>query len=124
MFWPPGAEPVVLETLGLWNGSGDSGDIDAWQVLMRAVAESGIAPPPFEPHRDEQTAAVTAWVGKYGDRLGELRRCWRVEAAKADLLGLWEAIDNDAPNNVFVEQYDRWSEASADAARAAVGAWQ
>jgi hypothetical protein len=120
LFWHPGSHPVVLEAIGMWNASrGDTGDADAHRVVMRAVAESGRFAYPG-PGFDR---SAKAWLNKHRDELEELRRCWRVEAARADLAALWEAIDNDAPNTVFTEQYERWSDASMGAAEAAVAGW-
>jgi hypothetical protein len=117
MFWHPGSHPVVLEALGMWAAGGGTGDHDAHQVVMRAVAESGrFACPPQRPD--------AAWLKRHRAELDALGRCWRVEAARADLVALWEAIDGEhAPNPVFDEQYERWKQASVKAAEAAVAAW-
>jgi hypothetical protein len=119
LFWNPRSRPVVLEALGMWGTRGDTGDTDAHRVVMRAMAESGRFAVPSHDGDD-----FAAWLEKHRGELEELRRCWRVEAARADLVELCESIDNDARNPVFTEQYDRWSEASAHAAQAAVAAWQ
>jgi hypothetical protein len=124
MFWPPGAEPIVLQALDMWSTRGDSGESDSWKVIMDAIAESGMSSPPFETDRGKSAEAVRAWLRKHRDALESLKRCWRVEAARADLLELWEAIDgNNVPYPVFRERYDQWSQASVEAAEAAVAAW-
>jgi hypothetical protein len=117
MYWPSGYEPVLLEALGMWSAAGDSGDTDAHKVIALGIMDKmkGRGPGLF--------GSIGPWVEANRVVLEELRRCWRVEAARADLVGLWESIDNDAPGTLFNEQYARWSDAAAEAARAAIAAW-
>jgi hypothetical protein len=110
--WPYEAERVVLGAMGLWSASGDTGDSDSWRVLMGGLAE-----------RFGSSDDVEAWVKAHRDELRALAKCWRVEAAKADLAALWEAIDNDARAHVFSEQYNRWSRACVVAAERSLAAW-
>jgi hypothetical protein len=124
MFWPPGAEPIVLQALDMWSTRGDSGESDSWRVIMNAIAESGMSSPPFEADRGKSDELVRVWLRKHCVELESLKRCWRVEAARADLLELWESIDgNNVPYQLFRQRYDTWSQASTEAAEAAVAAW-
>ncbi len=64
------------------------------------------------------------WLAERAEPLAELRRCWRVEAARFDLDGLKEecdAAEND--RELWQARLDVAEVAEVAAAKAAVAAW-
>jgi hypothetical protein len=112
-FAPIHFDSRVLQHLGLFNCAGDSGGVEAWWVLTAAVAD--------RLGSWTVDGSATRWFVRHGDALAGLGRCWRVEAARHDLVGLWGAIDGEG--SVFNAREGRYNEASVVAAEAAVKAW-
>jgi hypothetical protein len=108
---------LVRKHLG-WDGA-YSPDIDAQQVILRAVPRE-LHPAAFKtPTYDDRVCRMEP-IAPPTARLNDLARCWRVEAARADLNGLWDGVVADEHNDAL---YDEWRAACVAAAEAAVAAW-
>lgn len=101
-----------------WNDA-YAPDIDAQRLIGRAVAHE-LHPGSEKPDRDDVVGVIPA-LDPPASRLDDLARCWRVEAARVDLNGLWDNVVADERNDAL---YEQWRAACVAAAEAAVAVWR